>query len=429
MTTDRTAAPARPAALAERANNRPQKQEPAPDVFAQILGTKAPADQPKRADAHKHDDAPRKDKPNDGATKPADDATKPAADQAATQAPEAPAPPVVAVEPVTAPQFIAQLASPLPTPQATAPAPAAQPVPVQPAPPIQALVQPTVTVAQTPAPAAAAVTPETQAPAPQVATDAAVPQLPATDTPAAEAQPAPVKTDDVKLPQAPQTAAPHAQPQAAQTGAPAQPNAGDTGQQPSQSQPEQTAAPTPTPSTAHVADAPKAEAPAEPQPVQAPAPAAPPQAAAAAQRAVPLYRAPHVAAAVIHLAQQHGVTHARINLKPAELGGIEVRLHSTPQGIAAHLVADSPEAAKALQHASDELRNQLEARDVNLLSLDVSTSNGDENRQAGFGADANRDGQNTAPRGYGLSDSERPAEAPAETTLVLPDGVLVDVLA
>jgi len=107
-----------------------------------------------------------------------------------------------------------------------------------------------------------------------------------------------------------------------------------------------------------------------------------------------------------------------------------VRLHSTPQGISAHLIADSPEAAKALQHASDDLRRQLESRDVNLLSLDVSTSNGDDARQAGFGADAGREGSASTPSrtGYGLTGDE-PAAAPAETTLVLPDGVLVDVLA
>ena len=67
---------------------------------------------------------------------------------------------------------------------------------------------------------------------------------------------------------------------------------------------------------------------------------------------------------------------------------------------------------------------------MTLLSLDVSTSTGEDGRRAGFGAEAGGDGSpGTAPRGYGLSDDEQPAEVPAETTLVLPDGVLVDVLA
>ena len=74
------------------------------------------------------------------------------------------------------------------------------------------------------------------------------------------------------------------------------------------------------------------------------------------------------------LAAERGVTHARLNLKPVELGGIEVRLQSTPQGVSAQLVADSPEAARMLTQASDDLRRQLADRNVNLLSLDVSTS-------------------------------------------------------
>jgi hypothetical protein len=425
MTTDRTA-PARPAALAERPANGPRKDQPAPDVFAQILGAKAPADSPRRPDAYKNDGAP-KDKPSDDAAKPVAEQPGVVADPAQLAGPDAPAQPAVPAEAGPNPQFVAQLQSPLPAPQPSAPE--AQPVQLPPAPPIQALAQPVVPAAQ-PQTAPVATTPAAPVATSQPATEApTAPAAPAADTPLPAT---PVKTDDVKLPQAPVTTAPHAQPQAAQADNPAQANAGDTGRQPAQQQqPEQTAAPAPTPSTAHVADAPKAEAPAEPQPVQAPAPA-PAQAAAAPERAVPLYRAPHTAAAVIHLAQQHGVTHARINLKPAELGGIEVRLHSTPQGVAAHLVADSPEAAKALQQASDDLRRQLEARDVNLLSLDVSTSNGDDGRQAGFGADAGRGGSasGTPNRGrYGLSDPDAPAEAPAETTLVLPDGVLVDVLA
>ena len=432
MTTDRTA-PARPAALAERPANGPRKPQAAPDVFAQILGAKAPVDQPKRPDAPRDDahahKAGTKDKHADDATKAAADQATAATEAATTVTPDPAALPVVPAEPVpaTAGQLVAQLTSPLPAP--------AQPQPEQPAAPIQAPVNAVPATAAAPAqpavpaqPVAQPVQPQPEAqPAPQQATEQTT--APAVST--AETVPAaPIKTDDLKLPQASVTAAPQAQPQAAAQGAQAQPNTGDTGQQPqqpSQQQPEQTAAPAPTPSTAQVADAPKAEAPAEPQPLQGPAPA---QSPVAPQRMVPLYRAPHVAAAVIHLAQSHGVTHARINLKPAELGGIEVRLHSTPQGVAAHLIADSPEAAKALHQASDDLRRQLESRDVTLLSLDVSTSNADDGREAGFGADAGRDGSAGNPhRSYGRGDGEQPIEAPAETTLVLPDGVLVDVLA
>jgi flagellar hook-length control protein FliK len=286
--------------------------------------------------------------------------------------------------------------------------------------------------APTPAPAAPATA---AAPAPATATTPAAPAT-ATATPADPAAdaapvladlPAPAATGDDKPAQAPVSPAPQQAAPAAD--APAQPNAGDTGGRP-QPQAEPTAQPAPA---SDAAAAPKADAPAAPtasQPLEAPAPAHAPQAASALERAVPLYRAPQIMAAVIHLAQERGVTHARINLKPAELGGIEVRLHSTPQGISAHLVADSPEAAKALSQAGDDLRRQLEAKDVTLLSLDVSTS-GDDRREAGFGGDATG-GDPNRPNG-GRSGSRVSAEpsspAPAETTLVLPEGVLVDVLA
>ena len=153
------------------------------------------------------------------------------------------------------------------------------------------------------------------------------------------------------------------------------------------------------------------------------------------ERAVPLSRAVHTTGVLLHLASERGVTHARLNLKPVELGGIEVKLHSTPAGIHAQLIADSPEAARMLQQAGDDLKRQLEDRDVNLLSLDVSTSGDQRNDQPsfadGFGDDDYRPGG--YPSGYrpGPREDTVLMESPAgaDTVLVLPDGVHVDVLA
>jgi flagellar hook-length control protein FliK len=171
-------------------------------------------------------------------------------------------------------------------------------------------------------------------------------------------------------------------------------------------------------------------------PVVAPAPVAPITAPTGLQRAVPLYRAVETTGTLIHIAAERGVTHARLNLKPAELGGIEVRLRTTHDGVVAHLVADSPEAAKMLSQAADDLRRSLESRDVNLLSLDVSTSS-DQQRQPAAGAGADGFPQNDRSRGpqtanrNGSGADPVLAEPPAaaETTLVLPNGVLCDVLA
>jgi flagellar hook-length control protein FliK len=141
-------------------------------------------------------------------------------------------------------------------------------------------------------------------------------------------------------------------------------------------------------------------------------------------------------AALLQVAANRGVTHARLNLKPVELGGIEVRLKSTAEGISAQLVADSPEAAKMLSQAGDDLRKQLADQNVNLLSLDVSTS-GDQQQQGAaaqfadnLGPDNGFRGGSSRLRPVGLAaDDDAAAPAPAESTLLLPTGVLVDVLA
>jgi flagellar hook-length control protein FliK len=65
--------------------------------------------------------------------------------------------------------------------------------------------------------------------------------------------------------------------------------------------------------------------------------------------AATLAQAPRAVGQLIHLASERGVQHARLNLKPVELGGIEIRLIASSAGVTAHVVADSPEAARLLQ--------------------------------------------------------------------------------
>jgi flagellar hook-length control protein FliK len=169
-----------------------------------------------------------------------------------------------------------------------------------------------------------------------------------------------------------------------------------------------------------------------------PAPAAAtttPHAPTAPERAVPLHRAPEATALLLRVASDNGISRARINLKPAELGGIEVRLQSSPAGVSAHLVADSPEAAKLLSQAGDDLKRQLADNDVKLLSLDVSTS-GEERRDtpAGGAAGGFGDRDDSGRPSHSFRDERGSTAAPtdpepAETTLALPGGLLVDVLA
>jgi hypothetical protein len=188
--------------------------------------------------------------------------------------------------------------------------------------------------------------------------------------------------------------------------------------------------PAPAPAAAAPADAAPA-APADGQPaVTAPASqsvgTAPASGTAAPERAVPLHRAPAAVATLLHVAAERGITHAKLALRPAELGGIEIRLQASAAGIAAQVVADSPEAARLLAQAGDDLRRALEARDVTLLSLEVSTSSEQRGREGEWSDRESSDARSTP----GGAPAEGEPSAPATQIVIeLPGGLLVDVLA
>ena len=133
------------------------------------------------------------------------------------------------------------------------------------------------------------------------------------------------------------------------------------------------------------------------------------------------------------MASDRGITHARLNLKPVELGGIEVRLRTSPQGVHAQLVADSPEAARMLSSAGEDLRKSLEDRNVTCCR---STSRRPAARTPtsppqftdAFG-ESYQPGGTSSRRGANDERDLMDSPALAETTLVLPDGVHVDVFA
>jgi flagellar hook-length control protein FliK len=122
-----------------------------------------------------------------------------------------------------------------------------------------------------------------------------------------------------------------------------------------------------------------------------------------------------------------------MSLRPADLGGVEIRLQQTGQGLVASVVADGVEAAQALQQAGADLRRQLEAHGIELQRLDISYSGDD--RSGARSAQAETSGERRSPAegndshatdGGDLNPND---EANAIATLELPDGVLVDVLA
>jgi flagellar hook-length control protein FliK len=153
---------------------------------------------------------------------------------------------------------------------------------------------------------------------------------------------------------------------------------------------------------------------------------------------VPFARAPEAVVALMQVASERGITRAKLTLKPAELGGIEIRLRASADGVRAHLVADSPQAAALLQSAGDDLRRSLAGRDVTLLALEISTA-APQAGTAGDGSaahDGNAASGGTGQPGTGSTGSGTTSTATSgdpdsqlPTVIELSDGLLVDVLA
>jgi flagellar hook-length control protein FliK len=251
---------------------------------------------------------------------------------------------------------------------------------------------------------------------------------PADNKPVSTQQPT-VKTDDAPKPQAPNAApskpaevqvpTPH---EAAPTPPAPQAPPAPTGQPVNASQ--APVASTQAPVTSNQAPvAPQAQVPTQPV-TEAPtvAPTQP-------QPGMRLHQAVETVHAVIRMAQQNGITQARVQLHPEELGSIDIHLRSTSEGLVARVMADASQAANVLRHAGDELKRMLEGQGLNLARLDVGTAPQDQ-RRSGFGPGdqpgGRRNGQG-APNGIELDGSVDTTTE--ETTIRLPNGVLVDVLA
>jgi hypothetical protein len=152
----------------------------------------------------------------------------------------------------------------------------------------------------------------------------------------------------------------------------------------------------------------------------------------AQERTAALHQAPRAVAQLIHVAGRDGIDRARINLRPADLGGIEIRLQHSAAGVAAQVIADSPAAARLLEQAAGDLRRALERQDVTLLSLDVSTSSdrrADGSAGGAFDLDGGRDGRGGGRHTASGDRAEAEAEPVVTATVTLPDGLHVDVLA
>jgi flagellar hook-length control protein FliK len=114
-------------------------------------------------------------------------------------------------------------------------------------------------------------------------------------------------------------------------------------------------------------------------------------------------------------------------MRPAELGSVDVHLRSTSEGLVARVVAHSAEAVQHLQQAAGDLRRSLEEQGLTLLNLDIGQSGERSAGRPGSDAGGLAGGEAGAADGGPATDE---AQTAVETsTLRLPDGVLVDVLA
>ncbi len=130
--------------------------------------------------------------------------------------------------------------------------------------------------------------------------------------------------------------------------------------------------------------------------------------------------------ATLRMAGANGFTRARVTLRPAELGGVEVFLREGSAGLTATVVADTPHAAQLLQSSANELQRRLAAQGLELSSLQISV--GGESAGAAHGGRDQQGGPGT-PGGARDGATEALATAEETQTIDLGGGVLVDVLA
>jgi flagellar hook-length control protein FliK len=189
-----------------------------------------------------------------------------------------------------------------------------------------------------------------------------------------------------------------------------------------QSQPEQAA-----PAQAANAPAPTPGLTAGPTPQTAPtaATAAAAAATAPARYGIGLSEAVETVKTTIELGARQGFSQAKIQLAPASLGQITIHLQKTADGIVAKVVADHSAAAQTMQQGGDDLRRSLQSSGLHLLRLDIETR-GDQRGSANGSAHTSQ-----SDRTAGDNDSASAGDdgASQPTTIVLPNGALVNVLA
>lgn len=171
--------------------------------------------------------------------------------------------------------------------------------------------------------------------------------------------------------------------------------------------------------------------------VQAAAPPVPPATGAAAPQASgalthPLSTQLHRVQALVELAVSRGAASANLELYPAELGRVSVRLRSAAGGgLTAAMTVDRPEALQALQQSADQLRKALEERGVEVVRLEIGLSpegRGDEARTGARSDGRDASGAGARRGGTDAATDHDHDDAPSRVRPLNP-GALIDVQA
>ncbi|MGK2937804.1 MAG: flagellar hook-length control protein FliK, partial [Solirubrobacteraceae bacterium] len=136
--------------------------------------------------------------------------------------------------------------------------------------------------------------------------------------------------------------------------------------------------------------------------------------------------------ALVDLAiQRGGIASANLELYPAELGKVQVRLRSGSGGLSATMTVDRPEALQALQAAADQLRQSLEDQGVEIVRLDIglSAQARDDEARTGARSDGRDSSGGTSRRGGTDAVTDHDHDDAPPTMRPLIPGALVDVRA
>ena len=84
---------------------------------------------------------------------------------------------------------------------------------------------------------------------------------------------------------------------------------------------------------------------------------------------------------MIQTSARTGISRARIDLRPPELGHVEIRLRYGTDGVRATVTASSPAAVQALGSTTGDLKRALEAQGLTVLGLDVGHAGPEDHRR------------------------------------------------